>query len=133
MVMLVTMGILVILLDLYTKAACRVHGITLLPRVGTLWSAVTVSFSKYLPWQAMHFLTTPHPLLENVLQTVDHFEISCFWSSLFMAGKAQKSHLDCVVDVLMGFHRSTLSKLNTEFNSYLAPCDFWVFPTMKRE
>jgi hypothetical protein len=32
---------------------------------------VTVSFSKYLPWQA-----TLHPLLENVLQTVDHFEIS---------------------------------------------------------
>jgi hypothetical protein len=30
---------------------------------------VTVSFWKYLPWQAMH--------LENVLQTVDHFEISC--------------------------------------------------------
>jgi hypothetical protein len=32
--------------------------------------AVTVSFSKYLPWKAMHFFTTLHPLLENVLQTV---------------------------------------------------------------
>jgi hypothetical protein len=32
--------------------------------------AVTVSFSKYLHWQVMHFLTTLHPLLENVLQTV---------------------------------------------------------------
>jgi hypothetical protein len=32
--------------------------------------AVTVSFSKYLPWQAMHFLQRSHPLLENVLQTV---------------------------------------------------------------
>jgi hypothetical protein len=30
---------------------------------------VTVSFSKYLPWQAIALLTTPHPLLENVLQT----------------------------------------------------------------
>jgi hypothetical protein len=40
---------------------------------------MTVSFSKYLPWQAMHFLqrSTYHLLLENVLQTVDHFEISC--------------------------------------------------------
>jgi hypothetical protein len=28
--------------------------------------AVTVAFSKYLPLQAMHFLTTLHPLLENV-------------------------------------------------------------------
>jgi hypothetical protein len=57
-------------------------------------------------------------------------------SSLFMVGKAQKSHeanLDCMVDVLMGFHRSTFSKPNTEFNSDLAPCDFWVFPTMKME
>jgi hypothetical protein len=38
--------------------------------------AVTVSFSTHLPWQAMHF-TTLHALLENVLQTVDHLEISC--------------------------------------------------------
>jgi hypothetical protein len=33
----------------------------------------------------------------------------------------------------MGFHRSTFSKTNTEFNSDLAPCDFWAFPTMKME
>jgi hypothetical protein len=32
---------------------------------------VTVSFSKYLPWQAMRSLPTAlHALLENVLQTV---------------------------------------------------------------
>jgi hypothetical protein len=41
--------------------------------------------------------------------------------------------LNCTVDVLMGFHRSTFSKPNTEFNSDLAPCDFWAFPTMKGE
>jgi hypothetical protein len=39
--------------------------------------AVTVSFSKHLPWQAMHLLQRSTPLLENMLQTVDHFEISC--------------------------------------------------------
>jgi hypothetical protein len=33
----------------------------------------------------------------------------------------------------MGFHQSTFSKLNIEFNSDLAPCDFCAFPTMKRE
>jgi hypothetical protein len=32
--------------------------------------AVKVSFSKYLPWQAI-------PPLENMLQTIDHFKISC--------------------------------------------------------
>jgi hypothetical protein len=41
--------------------------------------------------------------------------------------------LDCMADVLMVFHRSTFSKSNTEFNSYLAPCDFWTFLTMKKE
>jgi hypothetical protein len=33
----------------------------------------------------------------------------------------------------MGFHRSTFSKPKSEFKSDLAPCDFWAFPTMKRE
>jgi hypothetical protein len=48
--------------------------------------AVTVSFSNYLPWQAMHFL-----------QRSTHFSKKCCRnylprSSLFMVGKAQKSH-----------------------------------------
>jgi hypothetical protein len=34
--------------------------------------------------------------------------------------------------VLMGLHPSTFSKRNTEFNSDLAPCDFWAFPTLKK-
>jgi hypothetical protein len=53
-----------------------------------------------------------------------------------MIGKAQKLQvrdLGCMADVLMGFHQSTFSKLNTQFDSDLAPCDFWAFPTMKRE
>jgi hypothetical protein len=35
--------------------------------------------------------TTLHPLLENVLQTVDHFEISWIGAPFLMVGKAQKS------------------------------------------
>jgi hypothetical protein len=53
-----------------------------------------------------------------------------------MVGKVQKSmgqDLDCMADVLIGFHRSTFSKPNTEFDSDIAPYDFWTFPTMKRE
>jgi hypothetical protein len=42
-------------------------------------------------------------------------------------------NLDCMADVLMGFYQSTFFKPNTEFNSDLAPWDFWAFPTMKRE
>jgi hypothetical protein len=33
-------------------------------------------FFKVSPSASDAFLTTLHPLLENVLQTVDHFEIS---------------------------------------------------------
>jgi hypothetical protein len=41
--------------------------------------------------------------------------------------------LNCMADVLMGFHRSTFSNPNTEFNSDLTRCDSWASLTMKRE
>jgi hypothetical protein len=97
--------------------------------------AVTVSFSKYLPWQAMHFLQRSTDL-ENVLQTVDHFQISCLgapFSWLEKSRNRMRRDLDYMADVLTGFHRSTFSKPNKEFNSDLAPCDFWALPTMKRK
>jgi hypothetical protein len=69
-------------------------------------------------------LTTLHPLLENVMQTVDHFEIS-FLGAPFLWLEEPRNlmgpDLDCIADVLMGFHRSTFSKPNTEFNSDLVP------------
>jgi hypothetical protein len=37
------------------------------------------------------------------------------------------------VQRIKGRSKSTFSKLNTEFNSDLTPCDFWAFLTMKRE
>jgi hypothetical protein len=81
-------------------------------------------------------LTTLHPLLKNVLQTVDHFEISCLGPPFSWLEKPRNhmgQDLDCIADVLMGFHQSTFSKLNTEFNSDRASCNFWAFPTMKWE
>jgi hypothetical protein len=80
-------------------------------------------------------LTTLHPLLENVLQTFDHFEISCLGAPFLWLKKPRNRmgrDLDCMADVLMGLHLSTISKPNTEFNSELAPSDFWAFPIMKR-
>jgi hypothetical protein len=50
-------------------------------------------------------LTTLHPFLENVLQTVDHFEISCFGAPFLRLEKPRNSmerDLDCMADVLMG-------------------------------
>jgi hypothetical protein len=115
---------------------CKVRGLTLLLRVGTLWRYGNGLFVEIPALESDALLTTLHPLLENVLQTVDHFEISCLGAPSSRLEKPRNRmgrDLDCMADVLMGFHRYTFSKPNTGFNSGLAPCDFWTFPTMKRE
>jgi hypothetical protein len=81
-------------------------------------------------------LTMLHSLLENVLHTVDYFKISCLRAPFSWLEKPRNrmgQDLNCVVYVLTGLYRSISSKLNTEFNSDLAPCDFWLFSTMKSE
>jgi len=50
-------------------------------------------FFEVLPLASDALLTMLHPRLESVLQTIDHFKISCLpQTSLFLVGKAQKSH-----------------------------------------
>jgi len=44
---------------------------------------VMVSFFEVPPLASDSLLTTLHSLLENVLQTIDHFEISCLGELLF--------------------------------------------------
>jgi hypothetical protein len=93
-------------------------------------------FFEVPPLASDALLITLHPLLENVLQTVDNFEISCLGAPFSWLGKPRNRKgrdLDCMAGVLMGFRRTTFSKPNPEFNADLAPCDFWAFPTMKRE
>jgi hypothetical protein len=67
-------------------------------------------------------LITLHPILGNMLQTIDHFKISCLGAISGLYGRYSNGVL------LIQF-----SKLNAGFNSDLAPCDFRAFPTMKRE
>jgi hypothetical protein len=55
----------------------KVRVLTLLLRVGTLWRCGDGLFFEVPPLASDALLTTLHPLLENVMQTVDHFEISC--------------------------------------------------------
>jgi hypothetical protein len=45
-------------------------------RVGTLWRCGDVLFFEVPPLVNDALLTTLHPILENVLPTVDHFEAS---------------------------------------------------------
>jgi hypothetical protein len=89
-----------------------------------LWRCGDGLFFEVPPFGSDALLTTLHPLLGNVLPTDDHFEISCLgatFSSLEKPRNLMGRDLDCMADVLMGFHRSTSSKPNTEFNSDVAP------------
>jgi hypothetical protein len=61
----------------FTRAVCKVRGLTLILRVGTLWRCGDGLLFEVPPLASDALLTTLHPLLENVLQTVDPFEISC--------------------------------------------------------
>jgi hypothetical protein len=118
------------------RAICKVRGLTLLFRVGTLWRCGDGLIFEVPPLASDALLTTLHSLLENILQTVDHFEISCLGDPFSWFEKPRNRmgrDLDCMADVLMGFHRSTFSKPNTEFKSDLEPCNLWAFPTMKME
>jgi hypothetical protein len=60
-----------------TRAICKVHGLTLLLQVGTLRRCGDGLFSKVPPLASDALLTVLHPLLKNLLQTVDHYEMSC--------------------------------------------------------
>jgi hypothetical protein len=105
---------------LHTRAVSKVCGLTLLLRVGNLWRCGDGLFFEIPPLARDALLTTLHPFLENVLQTVDQFEISCLGAPFSWLEKPRNRmgwDLDCMVDVLMGFHTSTSSKPNREFNS----------------
>jgi hypothetical protein len=88
-----------------------------------MWRGDDGLFFEVPPLASDALVTTLHPLLENVLQTVDHFEISCLGAPFPWLEKLRNRmgrDLVCMADVLMGFHRSTFSKSNTEFNLDLA-------------
>jgi hypothetical protein len=61
----------------HTRTVCIVRGLTLLLRVGTLWRCSDGLFFEVPPFTSDAPPAKLHPLLENVLQTVDYFEISC--------------------------------------------------------
>jgi hypothetical protein len=93
--------------DECTRVVCKFRGLTLLLRVGTLWRCDNGLFFEVPPLASDALLTALHHLLENVLQTVDHFEIPCLrvpFSWLENLRNRMGQDLDCMADVLMGFH-----------------------------
>jgi hypothetical protein len=119
-----------------TRVIFKVRGLILLLRVGTLWRCGDGLFFVVPPLASDTLLTTLHPLLENMLQTVDHFEISCLgapFPSLEKSINRMGRDLDYMADILMGFTDPLFPSRTQNWIQILPPWDFWAFPTMKRE
>jgi hypothetical protein len=120
----------------YTRAVCKVRGLTFLLRAGTSWRCGDGPFFEVPPLAKRFTSYNAPPTFRK--RAVDRWLLRNFLprSSFTWLEKPRNRMwrgLDCMADVLMGFHRSTFSKPKTEFNSDLTPCDFWAFSTMKRE
>jgi hypothetical protein len=98
--------------------------------------AVTVSFSKYLLWQAMHFLqrsthfskTCCRPLITSKLLASElHFH---GWKT---PRNLMGRDLNWILCSAWKMWIGGTPLEHPPYSSDLAPCDFWVFPTMKRE
>jgi hypothetical protein len=93
-------------------------------------------FFKVPPLASYALLTTLHPLLENMLQTVDHFEISCLGAPLSWLEKPRNCMGWDLNWILCLAWKKWIGGTPLEcppYNPDLAPHDFWAFPTMKRE
>jgi hypothetical protein len=119
-----------------TRAVCKVRGLILLLRVGTLWRCGDGLFFEVPPLASDALLTTLHPLLENVLQIVDHFEISCLEAPFSWLEKPRNRMGRDLNWILCSAWKKWIGGTPLEHPSYspdLTPCDFWAFPTMTRE
>jgi hypothetical protein len=119
-----------------TRAVCKVRRLILLLQVVTLWRCGDCLFFRVPPVASIALLTTLHPLLENVLQTVDHFKISCLRAPFSWLKKPRNRMGRDLNWILRLVWKKWIGGTPLEHPPYspdLAPCDFWASPTMKRE
>jgi hypothetical protein len=124
------------LIEEHTRAVCKVRGLILLLWVGNLWKWGDGLFSELPPLASDSHFTTLHTLLENVLQTVDHFEISCLGAPFSWLEKPRNRMGRDLNSILCSAWKKLIGGTPLEhpqYSSDLAPCDFWAFPIMKRE
>jgi hypothetical protein len=117
-----------------TRVVCKFRGLTLLLRVRTLWRRGDGLFFEVPPLASDVLLTTLHPLLKNVLQTVDHFEISCLRFPFSWLEKPINRTGRDLNWILCWALKKWIAGTALEYPPYspdLTPCDIW--PTMKRE
>jgi hypothetical protein len=120
---------------IHKRAVCKVRGLILL-RVGTLWRCGDGLFFEVPPLASDALLTTLHSLLGNLLQTVDHFEISCLGAPFSWLEKPRSRMGRDLNWILCSAWKKWIGGTPLEHPPYsldLAPCDFWAFPTMKME
>jgi hypothetical protein len=120
----------------YTRAICKVRGFTLLLRVATLWRCGDSLFFEVPALASDALLTRLHPLLEDVLQTVHHFEISCLGAPFSLLEKPRNRMGRDLNWILCSDSKKWIGGTPFEHPPYspdLAPCDFWASPTTKRE
>jgi hypothetical protein len=118
------------------RAVWKVRGLALLHRVGTLRRCGNGLVFEVPPLTSEALLTTFHLLLENVLQTVDHFEISCLGAPFSWLEKASNRMRRDLNWILCSARKKWISGTPLEHPPYspdLAPCHFWAFATMKME
>jgi hypothetical protein len=96
--------------SLYTRDVWKVCGLALLLRVGTLWRCGDGLFFEVPPLASDALLTT----LQTVCRKLQGD--SGTGGAPFSRLEKPRNRMDCMAVVLMGFHRSTFSRLNTEFN-----------------
>jgi hypothetical protein len=119
-----------------TRAVSKVRGFTLLRRVGTFWTCGDGLLFEVPPLASDALFTTPHPLFQNVLQTVDHFEISCLGAPFSWLQNSRNRTGRDLNWILCSAWEKWISGTPLEHPLYspdLAPCDSWTFPTVKRE
>jgi len=107
-------------------AVCKVHGLTLLLQVGTSWRCNDSLFFEVPPLASDALLTVLHPLLKNVLQTVccklqedsraGGFDLGAPFLWLEKPRNCMEQDVNCMTDVLMGFHQSRLAHPLPLFN-----------------
>jgi hypothetical protein len=118
------------------RAICKFLWLVLLLQVRTLWRCGDSLFFEVPPLASDALLTTFHPLLENLLHTVDNFEIPCLrapFSWLLNVRSHMGRDLNWIVCLAWKEWIGGTPLEHLPCSPDLAACDFCAFPTMKRE
>jgi hypothetical protein len=99
------------------------------PSISSSWIRGRVQY--FVTRRSLLWVVSPSPNLKRRKTTPCRLSATAY--SYLQVPSISGGRPNCMADVLMGLPRYTFSKPNTEFNSDLAPCYFWAFPTMKRE